>query len=147
MISNMIIRKMTVDDVEIVKAMGDSAPELSVTEGNSSFWSIKRLTQWVRYDSDVLLVAEHDKEVVGFLLTQIHSPSSTAYLSDIAVAEDARGEGVGSALIEYALEQLKLLDITYIYGLTQEHNIAIHSLLSKQQFERGEKMIWFDKRL
>lgn len=138
---------MTIDDIPAVRKIGDSTPELSVTEDNSAFWGAARLTGWIEAHQDVMLVAEEDGEVVGFLITQIHMPSKMGYLSDLAVKESARGKGVASQLVKLTLDNMRELGITYVYALTQMENSKIHNLLKKYNFDQCEKMIWFESQL
>lgn len=143
----MKIRNMTVDDIPAVREIGDNAPELSVTEDNTAFWDADRLTGWIEANQDVMLVAEDDGEVVGFQITQIHQPSKMGYLSDLAVKEKARGNGIGSQLVKLTLEKMHEMGVTYVYALTQVKNDKIHNLLKKYNFDQCEKMIWFEARL
>ena len=140
----MYIREMTIDGIPSVRKIGDNAPELSVSEENTPFWGEARLTSWVAAKQDVMIVAEENGEVIGFQITQIHSPSQTGYLSDVAVVESARGKGVGSALIQSALERMRKMGITYVYALTQTDNTKIHRLLTKYGLQKQEAMTWFD---
>ncbi len=92
-----------------------------------------------------MLVAEIDNIFAGFQITNISSSSRIGYLSDLAVDENYRGQGVGSALVEETLKIMKQQGITYVYTLTQANNIKIHTLLNKYGFKRGKQMVWFDK--
>jgi ribosomal protein S18 acetylase RimI-like enzyme len=143
----MHLRKMTINDIPSIKGIGDAAPELSVTEGNSLFWGEKRLADWISADQDIMLVAEINHKVVGFQITNISSSSKIGYLSDLAVDENFRGNGVGSALTKQTLSIMKEQGITYVYALTQPKNTNIHSLLRKHGFEQGEQMVWYDKHI
>lgn len=143
----MHIRKMTIEDIPSIRRVGNTTPELSVTEGNSSFWGEKRLTDWINSDQDVMLVAEVNNALAGFQITNISASSRIGYLSDLAVDENYRGHGIGSALTEETLKIMKQLGITYVYALTQVNNSKIHTLLGKHGFEQGEHMIWFDRHL
>ena len=137
---------MTCDDIDSISIIGDAAPELSVTGDNSLFWGRVRLTAWINAGQDVMLVAEDNNEVLGLLITQIHQPSSMGYISDLVVKESERGKGIGLALAETAVQQMKAMGVTYIYALTQEGNDKIKSLLCKEGFSEGKKMVWFEKR-
>ena len=142
----MKIRKMTTGDIDAVIAIGSQSPELAVSDV-SQFWSTKRLIPWVEADTDIMLVAEEGGEVIGAVLTQLHVPSAVGYLSDIVIKESARGKGVGTALLSEAIQQLDKLGVTLVYGLTQTNNTKVHQLLKKEGFNKGEELIWFEKRL
>ena len=50
------------------------------------------------------------------------------YLQDLFVSEDARGNGVGRALIEAVYEQARGAGASRVYWLTQESNVAARAL-------------------
>jgi ribosomal protein S18 acetylase RimI-like enzyme len=92
-------------------------------------------------------VAEADGKVVGFQLTQLHEPTRTGYLSDIAVHLDWRRRGIGKLLIEGALDRMRARGAEYVYGLTKLENEKIHTLLEKHDFTRGNAFYWFEKHI
>ena len=143
--SEILIRDMTEADVPAVAAIGRSAPELKTNE-DDEFWSEELLQDWVAGD-DVMLVVEADGMIAGFMLTQIHTATKAAYLSDVAIRPDFRGHGVGSQLIEAVLARLKERGINYVYGLTKVENEKIHGLLKKFGFTQGNAFYWFEKYL
>lgn len=134
---------MTVGDVSQVIAIAKLASELKASE-TDEFWSKQQLERWVMSD-DIMVVAEVKGAVVGFQLTQQHSPTKTGYLSDIAIHIDWRRRGIASQLIEAALVAMKARNLEYVYGLTKVENIKIHSLLEKHGFQKGSAFYWFEK--
>ena len=143
----MKIRQMTIDDIGAIRAMANASPELAVNDEKQAFWGTERLTSWITQGDDVMLVAEHDGLVVGFQITNIHTASKIGYLSDIVVDQKYRGTGIGSKLLDETVRHMKQKGITYVYALTQQNNIKIHSMLEKHGFTRGERMIWYDLKL
>lgn len=139
------IRNMTQDDISEVQAMGMEASELKASK-TDSFWSKEILENWVK-GGDVMLVAEAEGKVVGFQITQLHAPTKTGYLSDIAIHPDWRRHGIGSRLVEEAVAQLQKCGANYIYGLTKTENEKIHILLEKLGFTKGNVFYWFEKYL
>lgn len=137
---------MSIQDVPVVVKLGNGASELAVSD-ESRFWGERRLGEWIEANQDINLVAEEGGEILGFILTQLHRPSEVGYLSDVVVREEARGRGVGAALVEQAVKRMTDMGLTYIYGLTQQTNEKIQNLLAKQGFEGGETMIWFEKKV
>jgi ribosomal protein S18 acetylase RimI-like enzyme len=136
---------MTQDDVPEVQAMGAEASELKASK-TDSFWSKEVLENWVK-SGDVMLVAEAEGKVVGFQITQLHTPTKTGYLSDIAIHPDWRRHGIGSQLVEAAVVQLQERGANYVYGLTKTENEKIHALLEKLGFTKGNAFYWFEKYL
>lgn len=142
----MKIRKMTTNDIGTVIAIGSQALELAVSD-ESLFWSAKRLKPWVEANTDIMLVAEEEGEVIGAVLTILHLSSKVGYLSDIVVKDSARGKGVGTALLTELMQLFKEKGMTLVYTLTQINNDKIHHLLTKEGFNKGEELYWFEKRL
>jgi len=139
------IRPMTKNDVPAVSRLGNSAAELRASM-TDTFWSQAVLTNWVE-GGDCMLVAEAEGQLVGFLLTELHGPTKTGYLSDIAIDPEWRRHGIGSQLIEAAIKELQARGANYIYGLTKVENEKIHLLLEKLGFNKGNAFYWFEKHL
>lgn len=82
-------------------------------------WDADRLVADVSADSqttyhakwDMSLVAVRDDKPIGFLIAYLRSastahPAQSAYIHRLAVARDTRGQGIGSHLVGYFLEEL-----------------------------------------
>lgn len=143
---NYTIRKMTARDVDGVVALGRGLNEL-LSSDKDEFWTPDILREWIVAEKDIMLAAEAGGEVVGFLLTQLHLPSRSGYLSDIMVHPEFRRQGVATNLVEEALKRMKPLEIVYVYGLTKVNNGKIHELLQSFGFYRGDAFYWFDKEI
>src|SRR5690349_3551242 len=122
------IRDMTVDDIDEIISLGRDLNELLAGD-NDEFWSEEVLRSWVAARQDIMVVAESGGKVVGFQLTQLHLPSKSGYLSDIAVHPDFRRHGIATRLIEEVLRRMRRQGITYVYGLTKVNNQKTHELL------------------
>lgn len=95
---------------------------------------------WIRLlKSDPLepicLVAERDGKLLGFTHYLFHgscwSPKQRIYLNDLFTAEDARGLGVGRALIEAVYAAADKAEAETVYWLTQDFNEAGRALYDK----------------
>ncbi len=82
----------------------------------SASWEIRapRYRKWLEDPGTVLFLAEEDGRAVGYAFTTIGSQESTlatgervGQLQTLSVAADARGRGIGSALIDAFLEHLR----------------------------------------
>jgi len=73
-------------------------------------------------------VAEREGRLVGLVHYLFHRSTTmvedVCYLQDLFTAPEARGEGVGKALIEYVYEQARAAGSTRVYWLTHENNPA-----------------------
>jgi GNAT superfamily N-acetyltransferase len=74
------------------------------------------------------LVAEQDGQLVGIVHCVLHrgtwSIGDFCYLEDLFVAPQARGGGVGRALIEAVYSRADALQCSRVYWLTHESNPA-----------------------
>jgi GNAT superfamily N-acetyltransferase len=78
------------------------------------------------------LVAERGGALAGFVHYQFHPTSwslrDSCYLEDLYVASEARGGGVGRALIRAVYEAADRAQAASVYWLTQEFNAAGRAL-------------------
>lgn len=89
-------------------------------------------TTWERFfdpgEPMLALVAELDGAVAGIAHIIFHrntiSPTSSCYLQDLFTDEDARGRGVGRALVEAVYERAQLAGATRVYWQTHESNVT-----------------------
>src|SRR5512143_1063772 len=69
---------------------------------------VESLIASVTADGARVLVVEHDNRVAGFAVVHrmltLHRPHPVAYLSALVVASDARGRGLGRALVDAVSE-------------------------------------------
>ena len=126
----------------------DHAPWQSLWQGYLRFYrsrldaDVTALT-WTRLlDPDVQphgLVAELDGRLVGFAHYLFHpstwSASSYCYLEDLFTAPEARGRGVGRALIEAVAAAADAAGASRLYWQTQEFNAegrALYDTLARR---------------
>jgi GNAT superfamily N-acetyltransferase len=80
-------------------------------------------------------VAELDGKVVGFALCLTHEGTWTrapdCYLEDLFVAEEARGKGVGKALLDDLVAVSRQNGWTRLYWHTSESNAAARRLYDR----------------
>jgi GNAT superfamily N-acetyltransferase len=85
-----------------------------------------------REDRMIGRVAEHDGRVVGFSVAMLHAASwrlgPSCYLEDLYVASQARGLGVGRALIKDLLAMGRCEGWGDVYWLTRASNTAARRL-------------------
>ena len=81
------------------------------------------------------LVAEADGTLVGLTHYLFHrhgwSVENTCYLQDLYAAPDARGMGVGRALIEAVYAQADTAGVPTVYWLTQDFNTEARKLYDR----------------
>jgi len=113
-------------------------------EGYNTFYErtvppeITRMT-WSRFfdasEPVHALVAEKDGRLVGLVHYLFHRSTSligpTCYLQDLFTSEEARGQGVGRALIEAVYERAKAAGSPLVYWQTHETNVTAMALYDK----------------
>jgi GNAT superfamily N-acetyltransferase len=81
------------------------------------------------------LVAEKEGRLVGLVHYLFHRSTSllgpTCYLQDLFTVEEARGQGVGRALIEAVYERAKAAGSPLVYWQTHETNVTAMALYDK----------------
>lgn len=83
----------------------------------------------------VCYIAQLDGVSVGFALCVLHegtwSTSPVCYLEDLFVDAQARGHGVGKALIEALRDEGRMHGWAKVYWMTREHNHSARRLYDK----------------
>ena len=96
---------------------------------------VTRMT-WARffdhYEPMHCLVAEQGGKLAGIVHTIFHRNTTmlgpTCYLQDLFTSEDARGKGVGRALIEAVYERARSVGSPRVYWQTHETNATAQRL-------------------
>lgn len=139
----MEIRKMEEKDVEQVYDIGIKVKEFVVSE-NRRFWSKQTIYDWTNRKNDILLIAEDDEKIIGFMMSRFHEPTKEAIIDNIFVSEDWRGRGVGTELVKECLKQLKEKGTNYVYCTITTDNTPTIEFLKKNGFNKGYEFIWMD---
>jgi len=145
MIGSINIRDAKSGDIDTLYEIGISEYGFIVSS-QSRFYSKEYLKAWfASQGDDVLLVAEYEDEIVGFLFcVVIHNIS--AVLQNIAVISSHRKNGIGSLLLEECINRLRQKDINSISGIVREGNKNL-PFFTDNNFDIGNKFIWIEKSL
>jgi GNAT superfamily N-acetyltransferase len=122
----------------------DLAQWEALWEGYNTFYErtvppeIARVT-WSRFfdasEPVHALVAERDGRLVGLVHYLFHRSTSlispTCYLQDLFTTKEARGQGVGRALIESVYERARSAGSQRVYWQTHETNLTAMALYDK----------------
>ena len=121
-----VIRRMTLDDVDGVYAIEYSSFPKPWKRGDF----VKEMTTntCARY-----LVAEKAGEIVGFAGAWI--VLDEAHITNIAVKEEYRGQGIGRALTASLLQYAANLGVVYAVLEVRKSNIAAQNLYKSLRFE------------
>lgn len=88
----------------------------------------------------VLLVAESAGRIVGYIVGStektipIYALSEIGYLHDLWVEPEMRGRGVGSRLVDAAVEKFRAIGVRQVRGETAQKNEAARRLVERLGF-------------
>lgn len=128
--SGVIVRRATRADYERWLPLWDGYNAFYGRSGDTALAPEITAATWERffdpYEPMTALVAEQDGLLLGLVHYLLHR-STTAllpslYLQDLFTAADARGKGVGRALIEAVYAAAKAQGLPRVYWLTHETN-------------------------
>jgi GNAT superfamily N-acetyltransferase len=150
MTNGMIIRAVATTDFDqwlplwegynvFYKRVGPSAVPAEVT----------RMT-WMRffdsYEPVHALVAERSGQLLGLAHYLFHRHTTmiepVCYLQDLFTSEQARGQGVGRALINAVYDRAREAGSTRVYWQTQETNVVAQALYDKVAKRSGFIVYW-----
>jgi GNAT superfamily N-acetyltransferase len=117
---------------------------LPLWEGYNTFYEravpteVTRMT-WTRffdaYEPMHAVVAEENGRLLGLVHYLFHRNTAmiapTCYLQDLYTAAEARGKGIGQALIEAVYERAQAAGAPRVYWMTQESNTTARRLYDR----------------
>lgn len=132
------VRAATKDDRAFIESLGkrtamDSVSSLRRVDPVVVLENFERLLTIVEQREHFALVAELDGKPAGFMLTLDSLPDEVtgddqAFIAYMAVERDARGAGIGSALLERAEDEARKRGAPYMALMVTEENTAARAL-------------------
>lgn len=139
------IRNAEPKDADTLFLMGIQEEGFAVSS-KTRFYGKDYLRDWIENSGeDILLVAEVENEIVGFLFCRLNR-SAWAMLENIAVLPSERKQGVATLLLKECLRQLHSKGIDYIAGMVRDENNSLGFFL-KSGFSCGNKFIWIERQV
>jgi ribosomal protein S18 acetylase RimI-like enzyme len=92
-----------------------------------------------------VLIAEEEKEMVGFIIAHILISVSQVIINDVYVNPAHRNKGIASSLIKEAEKIARKNKIKYFTGFVQTSNKKMQKLKQKLNFGRGESLYYYEK--
>ncbi|WP_018922710.1 diaminobutyrate acetyltransferase [Salsuginibacillus kocurii] len=124
-------------ELEDGKEVWELIREIDVLDLNSSYYYLILC----EYFGNTCMVAEVDKEIVGFVSGFRHpEDQQTLFVWQVAVAASQRGEGLAFSLIDKLLESEECEDVTTIQTTISPSNKASHALFEKVARHVGANM-------
>ena len=137
--NQLVIRVVNKDDFPEWKPLWDGYNAFYGRLGETALAPEISQTTWSRffdvYEPMHAMVAERSGKLLGLVHFLYHRSTiqivPTCYLQDLFTAEEARGLGVGRALIHAVYEHAKAAGVPSVYWHTRETNITAMQLYDK----------------
>ena len=124
----MTVRLMTMDDYEAVYALWLSCKGMGLNDVDDSREGVAR---FLERNPDTCFVAENDG-IQGVILSG--HDGRRGFIYHTAVHPDARGQGIGTALVQHALSALKACGISKVALVVFRRNEGGNAFWEKQGF-------------
>ena len=155
------IRKFKPEDLDDIKAItveGFSGVSLDHAleeklggelAGHDWCWrKARHIDDDLRANSEGLFVAEADNgSVVGYITSTIDREAGKGRIPNLAVTSKARGQGLGRALIEHALDYFRSEKLEYAVIETMESNPIGQTLYPNTGFREIARQVHYAQRL
>jgi len=137
----LIISEVIQYDASLYSAMQTLIPQLS---SNAASLSQAHLQQIIASDTSHLLIARDESQVLGMLTVLIYRiPTGTkAQIEDVVVDSQARGKGVGKALIQHAISVAKHHNAKSVDLTSRPHRTVANNLYIELGFSARETNIY-----
>lgn len=135
---------MREDDLNTVYRMSVSVKQFKSSE-SLGFWTKRGVSRWIRSPSDLMLVAEEDKKIIGFLMCIVHQPTESAIIESIYVGKKHRRKGIGRILVEECFARLRKRGIEYLYAEINHQNKETIEFFDSTGFSNGYAFVLVEK--
>ena len=136
----MIIRIMTIDDYEGVYKLWMSCTGMGLNNLDDSKEGIEK---FLCRNPETCFIAEEDNEVVGVILAG--NDGRRGYIYHTAVNPSLRNQGIGTALVQAAMEALHSLGINKVALVVFSKNEDGNTFWEKTGFTTRDDLIYRNK--
>jgi len=143
----MKIRKGKISDLKRLMKFLNETPELSAGMAGETYSE-----EWVRScltdkKMNLVLIAEYNREIIGFLMAEMWRGKKYSFTSDIFVKPEYRRQRIATKLKEEHERICKNQGIKKILGLVLATNKKMHKFMEKDHYKRGSAFYLYEKRL
>ena len=138
----MFIRKMSIDDYDQLYALWLSCKGMGLNDLDDSREGIAR---YLRRNPDTSFIAEGEGRIAGAIMAG--HDGRRGYIYHTAVAPDCRQQGIGSALVDAAVNALALEGITKIALVVFSHNKDGNDFWEKRGFTQRMDLAYRNRAL
>lgn len=145
------VRAATKGDRPFIESLGkrtamDSVSSLRRVDPVAVLENFERLLAIVEKREHLALIAELDDRPAGFMLTLDSLPDEVtgedqSFIVYMAVEREARGTGVGSALLERAEQEARMRGAPYMALMVTEENAAARALYERAGYRTERRLL------
>lgn len=140
---SVLIRNASLKDAEIMEKMARDTKELRMLSNKTL--GLKYFETIIEYG--IVLVAEEDKDIVGFLLAEVFDVTQLSVLTYLVVLPEHRKQKIGEKLMECYLDKCKKRKTKLISLFAPKFNEKTLSFYKKLGFKRDREYVLFSKDL
>jgi ribosomal protein S18 acetylase RimI-like enzyme len=149
--SKLVVREMTIDDLPQVFHIGEEIFTAEFSPSLYRTWDEYEITTLFNTDSELCLVAEAEKEILGFALgttvEKHNSPWKYGYLVWLGVRKGLQQGGVGERLFREIKRRMKEQGVRIILIDTAADNEAAIRFFEKQGFGNIQEHVYMSLNL
>ncbi len=143
----MNIRDATTDDINDIRQVAETSwdgdyPDIlsreTIHEGVDEWYSPDQLRDSLAWAHTVILVAERDDAVIGFVHAVFDRESTTGDILRLYVHPDHRGEGVGRRLFEAVRDELTAVGVAQLRAMVLAENDVGNGFYQSFGFELSD---------
>lgn len=138
----MIIRKMTIDDYDHIYNLWLNTPGMGLNNVDDSRSGIEK---YLKRNPETCFVSEKDNSIIGAIMSG--HDGRRGYISHTAVAITERNTGVGTALVNAALEALGNEGINKVALVVFSKNILGNGFWEKRGFTVRDDLVYRNKEI
>lgn len=146
------VRPSRVDDIPALQEIARNSHRDSRFYADSRFpvrlcdalyetWIQKSCTGY----ADTVLVAEFNEQVLGYVSCHLLRDTPRGRIGLVGVTTPSRGQGVGSRLVNNALDWFRNCGVETVEVVTQGRNIAAQRLYQRCGFLTHEVQLWYHR--
>jgi GNAT superfamily N-acetyltransferase len=138
-----VVRPAAPADAEAIRSLGVSDAAFSVSP-QVPFYETEELVSWAQNPRDnILLVAEVEGGVAGFLFCKIMS-THWALLDNFYVSPRLRKTSASDQLFDRLMDELRARSIEYLSIMVKEGEAALIRTCQRRGFVQQQRYIWLD---
>lgn len=138
------IRKAKLTDLDKIIKLVKNVKAFKVGKEVVGFWPKTSLKKIIKSKDDIILLAEQNNELVGFIIINYNINFNKAVIENIFVEKKHRGRGIGRRLLAESLKLLKKRGCGYLCALVNSKNSKEIKWHIKQNFDKGINCLWLD---